>query len=85
VFSISEGGVVHSGVGSRFHMWKSDGSPIDEGEPPINQVIDGLVAARIVRDDGDTVLVAVPDGEVIRISSGALSDRPSASQSVPIG
>ena len=85
VFEIATGETNHSGVGSRFHMWKSDRTPVDEGEPPLGQEIDGLVAARILESDGKTATVAIPDGEVIDISVDELLDRPAMSLHVPVG
>ena len=85
VFTITVGGVNHSGVGSRFHMWKLDRTPIDEGEPPLGEEISGLVAARILSIAGATATVSIPDGEVIDISVDELLDRPVMDQHVPIG
>jgi hypothetical protein len=85
VFTITANGVDHSGVGSRFYMWKEDRTPVDEGEPPIGQEIDGLVAARVLDIDGTTATVTIPDGDVIEISVGELLDRPAMDLHVPIG
>jgi hypothetical protein len=66
-------------------MWKEDRTPVDEGEPPIGQEIDGLVAARVLDIDGTTATVTIPDGDVIEISVGELLDRPAMDLHVPIG
>jgi hypothetical protein len=85
VFHISMGATNHSGIGSRLHMWNRDGIPIGEGEPPIGEEMNGLVAARVLQIKGDIATVTVPDGEVIDISVAELSDRPSVDNHVPVG
>jgi hypothetical protein len=87
VFSFRYDGKEYSGVASRRHMWKQDGSPIEDGEPPVGQKIPGLVAARVIEAKGENrALISVPDGEVIEVPSGVLVDRPTAGvgQHVPI-
>lgn len=75
VFDLN-GSVNHQGAASRRHMWTIKGKPLDEGEPPIDRVISGLVAARILEIHGDHALVSIPDGEVIKIPLNELVDRP---------
>ena len=67
----------YSGVASRTHMWTKEGQALEEGEPPVGQTIDGLVAVRILEAKGQTVLVSVPDGGVIEVPVALLVERPS--------
>jgi hypothetical protein len=84
VFEIK--GTSHKGVCSRSHLWKEDGNPLEPGEPPIGQVIDGFVAARILEVRGDHVTVSIPDGEVLTVAIAELVDRPSGvEQHVSLG
>ena len=79
VFAISLKGISHRGVASRRHLWNSDGASIEEGEPPISEIIKGIVAARILKIVQERALVSIPDGEVITIPIDALVDRPQTS------
>jgi hypothetical protein len=78
VFKFAHNGQEYKGIASRLHMWKSDLTPVEEGEPPLGQTIDGFVAARIIEvvAGGSTVMVSIPDGEVITIPIASLEDRP---------
>lgn len=85
VFKIEWLGSSYSGVASRRHMWDERGAVIKDGEPPLDQSIEGLVAARIIEVDGDTVSVSVPDGEVIRLPASQLLARPTGvMENVPV-
>ena len=76
LFALDE--IDHSGIASRSHMWKQNGAPLDEGEPPIGEVIPGLVAVRIIEERAmGRFLISIPDGEVIEVPSSQLLDRPS--------
>lgn len=88
VFSFEVDGEQYSGVASRLHMWTAQGAPLEEGEPPIGQTIDGLVATRILKrvDQTDRVLVSVPDGGVLEMPLQQLQERPAGmGQDVSIG
>jgi hypothetical protein len=67
VFTISTHGIAHKGIASRRHMWHSDWAPIEEGEPPLDEVINGYVAARVLKVDKEHALVSIPDGDVIEV------------------
>jgi hypothetical protein len=85
VFTIKIEAMEHSGAASRYHMWNENRQPIEEGEPEIGEVIDGMVAARVIetRPNGNA-LVSIPDGEVIEIPVANLMARPPVDQHVPI-
>jgi len=76
IFSFELNGSEYSGVASRSHMWRANRLPLEEGEPPIGQVIDGLVAARILEVMGEETLVSLPDGGVLKVPSNFLQERP---------
>lgn len=86
IFRLNAGGVNHEGLASRRHMWKADGSPIQEGEPPLGRTVKGLVAARLLElVDASTALVSLPDGETAKVPTSELRDRPAAvGQHVPV-
>lgn len=86
IFRLNAGGVDHEGLASRRHMWKADGSPIQEGEPPLGRTIKGFVAARLLElVDASTALVSLPDGETAKVPTSDLRDRPAAvGQHVPV-
>jgi len=80
------GSVKHQGIASRRHMWTRNGQPIDDGEPPLGNIVSGLIAARIIEIHGQHALVSIPDGEVLDIPIGELFDRPiKAVSNVPVG
>jgi hypothetical protein len=87
VFSILIGENTYQGVASRRHMWTEDRRPVEDGEPPIGQVISGFVAARVIQINKDTTAtVSIPDGEVITIPVSQLVDRPTTvGEHVPLG
>ncbi len=86
VFEIeTTGGETHIGAASRQYFWDENGRTLGADEPgdtPIN----GLVAARRLKSNNGSTLVAVPDGEVISVRSDAIGSRPAESESshVPI-
>lgn len=88
VFRIEFSDRAYEGIASRRHMWTETGQPIEDGEPPIGQLLDGLVAARVLELNADqsTAIVSIPDGGVIEIAVGQLKERPEmAGSNVPIG
>jgi hypothetical protein len=87
LFRIDAGGMKYEGVASRQHMWSREGVPLADGEPPIGENIEGLVAARIIKIEDGRALVSVPDGEVITISTDQLVDRPTVrvAENVSVG
>ena len=75
----------YEGISSRRHLWSEDGLAIEEGEPPIGQELEGLVATRVLGISGDAVSVSVPDGEVIVVPVSALVKRPQGvTEHVPV-
>lgn len=76
VFSLTN--LEHEGVCSRRHLWKKDGTAVEDGEPPIGQKIDGFVAARVIEVEGDSAMVSVPDGEVVQVAIDQLIERPNS-------
>lgn len=78
VFAFEVGSRTYEGVASRRHMWHSDGTGIEEGEPPLDEVIDGLVAAKILEVDGANKMatISIPDGNVIKVPLSQLVERP---------
>lgn len=67
-----------SGVASLQYVWHNDGRPLEEGEPPLGQVIDGQVAVRVIEvAENGGALVALPDGQSAEVAADELIDRPS--------
>jgi len=88
VFSFKVADEEYSGVASRGHMWDANGKPIEDGEPPLGDIMDGYVAVRVLEARADaTALVSVPDGGVVEMPLNQLEDRPSGvgQRNVPIG
>ena len=83
---VLKGSVKHQGVASRRHMWTKNGQPIEDGEPPLGKIVEGLIAARIIEVRGNVAVVSIPDGEVINMPVGELLDRPAKTGNhVPVG
>lgn len=64
--------------GSAFdHCWYKNGEPFTEHDPKGEQAIEGIIAARIIdASDTQNILVAIPNGETIRVSKEKLLERP---------
>ena len=51
--------------------------PIGEDEPPRGETMEGKVAARrITEEEGDKVLVSVPDGAVLEVNKNQIAKLP---------
>lgn len=55
----------HIGVSSRRHLFYPSGKPVGKDELYGTQL--GRVSARVLQNDGDKILVSLPDDEVINI------------------
>jgi hypothetical protein len=73
----------HIGAASVDYCSHIDRTPIEFEEPAKGDRIDGLVEARVIENGGDTVIVALPDGETIRTKTDQVAYRPKADY-VPI-
>jgi hypothetical protein len=68
----------------RHYCWTRDGRPLAPEEPALGHPIDGLVAARRLRDlSNEQVVVNTPDGEVFVVSSDVITSRPAKSEISP--
>lgn len=75
VFTLPSG---YSGVASLQYVWHEDGRPLEEGEPPVGQIVDGQVAVRVLEvAEGGQTLVSLPDGGTAEVPADMLIDRPS--------
>jgi hypothetical protein len=81
-------GHTQEGIAPREYCWDEQGNPIGLEEPPANESIPGIVAAREYQRRGDRVQVSTPDGEVFTVFSSQVRPRPASStepaQNVPI-
>ncbi|SRR6266852_4218017 len=83
-FEIEADGGKHKGLASRRYFWKQDGSPLGKG--PLTGPVPGFVAVRILGEGkGDSILVSIPDGEVVNVKSAEILPLAEAAQNVPIG
>jgi hypothetical protein len=74
VFTLPSG---YSGVASLSYVWHEDGRPLEEGEPPLGQTIDGQVAVRVIEiAENGGALVVLPDGQSAEVTLDELIDRP---------
>jgi hypothetical protein len=78
-------GTIHRGPADRGYCFTPAGVPIPDDPPKRGELVPGLVAAREVqtRDNGETVLVDVPDGSVFWVSRSLIVPRPSGAVRVP--
>lgn len=67
-------GGFYTGTAYIGHCFKDDGSALPDEEPPPGEIMEGLIEARIVKRDGDTVAISVPDGEVCDVSASLIQD-----------
>jgi hypothetical protein len=74
-------GTEQKALAPRHYCWTRDGRPLKPDEPELGRSIDGLVAARRLRDlpDGH-VVVTTPDGEVFPARADAVTARPAESE-----
>lgn len=74
-------GHVYTSAAPRHYCYTSSGRTLRPDQPPPGQTIEGKVAARLLRYEGDDqALVSVPDGEVLVVPVDQISERP---QGVP--
>jgi hypothetical protein len=67
-------GAEHRGLAPRYFFWNEKGELVRENEPTQEAV--GMVAARVLQRDNGYVIVEVPDGELIAVSSANVRRRP---------
>jgi hypothetical protein len=79
-------GIQHTGLAARQYFWDKDGKPVTQ--PPARGV-DGYVAVRILdqRPDDDSLIVSIPDGEVLKLNKDRILSipRPESIPHVPVG
>jgi hypothetical protein len=63
------------------YCFKTDESSLPDEDPPIGEVMDGLLEARILRRSGDTATISVPDGGVCDISIDLILEKDTAADS----
>src|SRR5437660_10605060 len=73
-------GEPHVGTAYFGYFWNDRGQSLSLDEPAPGQTIEGRVAAHIVADRAEQLLVSVPDGEVILVNRSQLVDRPPPSE-----
>jgi hypothetical protein len=79
-FEIALNGKKHHGLASRRYFLAKDFGPIGE----VTSKTPGLIQGRVVNEEeGDKVLVAIPDGEVVRVMKSNLVLH--EQQHVPVG
>jgi hypothetical protein len=78
----SADGAEHIGAATVIYFSKGDGSPLGPKDPPADKPIWGQVAAQSIKGFQDTVLVYLPDGEVVHVKSSQI--REEASANVPV-
>ena len=60
------------GTANADYLRLSDRSALDEDTPSYGEKIDGCVACRKVKEDGQTILVEVPSSDVIHVTASEL-------------
>ena len=87
VFTITlANGDTYQSAASFLHFWDAKANRLNRTEPGAGNRINGLVAARLVKQDGDDLAVEVPDGEVVMVSTKSAVRRPQeADTNVPVG
>jgi hypothetical protein len=74
------------GACSRDYCYTRRGKPFSADEPASEeQEVQGKLLARVVRVEGDKVLVSVPDGEVVTVSADTISEAKRVFSDVPPG
>jgi hypothetical protein len=70
-------GETYVGVAARDYCYDLDGRLIKEDQPPPGKRVEGLISARLVREEGDGSLMAsIPDGAVVVVSSDQTKSHP---------
>jgi hypothetical protein len=67
----------------RHYCWTKDNNPLTPTQPELGTSIEGLVAARIIKENGGKLVVTTPDGEVFEVSSDTVQSRPTTSEITP--
>jgi hypothetical protein len=71
------GGGTYVGACPRYYCFSSNLQPLKENQPPERgKSIAGLVLASRVREEGDVILVSVPDGAVLAIAAAQIRQAP---------
>ena len=78
-FTLKAGEELVNGIAPRAYCWHLDKKRLKENEPSSGQVLDGLLAVRVLRQATRTqtpATVLLPDGDVASIPAGLLTQRP---------
>jgi hypothetical protein len=67
----------------RHYCWTKEGQPLQPTQPELGKPIEGLVAARLIKQTADTMTVTTPDGEVFVVASDTVTARPTTSEITP--
>lgn len=68
-------GQPYVGLAPRRDCRNKDGQKLRPNEPEGDKKIDGKVAARVVSNGGNDAIIAIPDGEAIKVPVALLSPR----------
>jgi hypothetical protein len=66
----------HVSVAPAHYFWNEKNVPLGKDEPSGDQEINGKIAARLLEHQNGTALVSIPDGNVVSVEVGAISERP---------
>lgn len=70
-------GIPYVGVVPRRYCFTRQGTSLSEGEPPAGKRADGLVSARVLREEDEgAFLISVPDGAVLLVYRDDVSPHP---------
>lgn len=79
-------GEVYQSLAAYLHFWNSADERISRNEPSRGNSIEGLVAARLLKQSKDQLTVEIPDGEVVVVSPEiAVFRHQEVDTNVPVG
>lgn len=72
--TLPEGGGKVVGVAYIEYLQHQDHTPIQDGEPPYNQTLDGFVQCRVIKRELDRVHIEFPGTDVFHVPQKALDE-----------